>query len=130
MLHREKQFDEEGILLEEKPLDANEVMRRKKIAMVRNKLEDFIQRAKNSNEGTDFLVTCMMNIESSFSQIVPSTMQGTQEKYESFIGCKIPDQVEIHPSTDVRSKGRSKRIKKFKELPKPRKGKNAKSVMK
>jgi hypothetical protein len=30
MLHREKQFDEDGILLEEKPLDANEVMRRKK----------------------------------------------------------------------------------------------------
>jgi hypothetical protein len=54
MLHREKQFDEDGILLEEKPLDANEVMRRKKIAMVQDKLEDFIQRAKNSNEGTDF----------------------------------------------------------------------------
>jgi hypothetical protein len=111
MLHREKQFDEEGILLEEKPLDANEVMRRKKIAMVRKKLEDFIQRAKNSNEDTDFF-GYMYDEHRVFSQIVPSTMQGTQEEYESFIGCKIPDQVEIHPPTDVCSKGRSKRIKK------------------
>ena len=130
--HREKQFDEKGILLEEKSLDANEVGRRKKIATVRNKIEDLIQRAKNSNEGTDFLVTSVMNIEASFDEIVPNKVQATQEKYESFIGCKIPEQVEIHPPIDVRSKGRSKRIKRAKELPKPRKAKakNDKNVMK
>jgi hypothetical protein len=42
-MHREKQFDDEGNLLEEKPLDANEVRRRKKIATVRNKVEDLIR---------------------------------------------------------------------------------------
>jgi hypothetical protein len=42
-MHREKQFDYEGNLLEEKPLDANEVRRRKKIATVRNKVEDLIR---------------------------------------------------------------------------------------
>jgi hypothetical protein len=114
---RETIFDEEGNLLEEKPIDANEVERRKKIAAVRNKVEDLIQRAKSSNEGMDFLVSSVMNIESSFGQIVPSTVQATQEEYESFIGCKIPEQVEIHPPTDGCSKGRSKRIKKVKELP-------------
>ena len=43
------------------------------------------------------------------------------EEYESFLGCEIPDRVEIHPPTDVRSKGRCKRSK---ELPKLCKGKN------
>jgi hypothetical protein len=43
--------------LEEKPEDAKEVeKRKKKIAAVRNKVEDLIHRAKSSNEGMDFLV--------------------------------------------------------------------------
>jgi len=88
------------------------------------KVEDLIERAKNSNKGIDFLVISVMNIEASFGQVVPSTVQATHEKYENFIGCKIPSQVEIHPPTDVRSKGRCKRIKRSKELPKPRKGNN------
>jgi hypothetical protein len=102
-------------LLEEKPLDANEVRRRKKIAAVRNKVEDLIQRAKNSDEGIDFLATSLMNIEASFGQIVSITVQGTQEEYESFIGCKISDQVEIHPPTDVRSKGSNKKSRELKK---------------
>jgi hypothetical protein len=127
--HREKQYDDEGTLLEEKPLDADEVGRRKKIAAMWNKIEDLIQRAKNSNEGTDFLVTSVMNIDASFGQIVPSTVQATQEEYKSFIDCRILKQVKIHPPTDVHSKGRSKRIKRAKELPKSCKGNNDKNMM-
>jgi hypothetical protein len=126
----EKQFDEEGNLLEEKPSDAIEVRRRKKIAAVRNKVEDLIQRAKNSDEGIDFLATNLMNIEASFGLVVPTTVQAIQEEYKSFIGCKIPDQVEIDPPTDVHSKRKSKRIKRAKEVPNPRKGNNAATVVK
>jgi hypothetical protein len=39
---REVTYDEEGNLLDEKPIDANEVERRKKITMVRNIVEDLI----------------------------------------------------------------------------------------
>jgi hypothetical protein len=67
-----------------------------------------------------------MNIESFFDQIIPSTVQGTQQEYEYFIGCKISEQTEIHPLNDVHSRGRSKKIKRAKELPKSCKGKNAK----
>jgi hypothetical protein len=102
------------------------VKRRKKITTVRNIVEDLIQRAKSSNEGMDFLVLNVRNVEASFDQIMPSTVQGTQQEYEGFIGCKIPDQIQIHPPTDVHSRGRSKRIKRTKELPKARKRKNAK----
>lgn len=122
---REIVYDDEGNLLDEKPIDAREMEKRKKIASVRNKLEDLIQRGKGSDEGIDFLVSSMMNIEASFGQIMPTTVQAPQEEYESFIGCEIPKTVEIHPPTEVRSKGRSKRIKRAKEMPKPRKGKNA-----
>ena len=69
----------------------------------------------------------ILNIEASIDNLVPSTMQNTQEEYENFIGCELPDQIEIHPPNDVRSKGRSKRIKRAKELPKSRRGKNAKN---
>jgi hypothetical protein len=73
---REIVFDE-GNLLKEKPVDANEVEKRRKISAVRNKVEDLIQRAKSSNEGMYFLVTSVINIVVSFSQIVPSTVQTT-----------------------------------------------------
>jgi hypothetical protein len=66
----------------------------------------------------------MMNIEASLSQIVPTMVQTSQQEYEGFIGCEIPKEVYIHPPNDVRSKGRSKRIKKSKELSKPRKRKS------
>ena len=116
-------YDAEGNLLEEKPMDANEVESRKKISTVRNKLEDLIQLVKGSKEGMDFLVSSMMNLEASLGHIVPTAAQTRKEEYEGFIGCQIPDQINIHPPTDVLSKGRSKRIKKFKELPKPRRRK-------
>jgi hypothetical protein len=35
-------YDKEGNLLDKKPIDANEVERRKKITTVRNKIEDMI----------------------------------------------------------------------------------------
>lgn len=117
-------YDEEGNLLEENPLDANEAERRRKMAVVQNKVESIIQRAKSSKEGMDFLVSSMTNIEASLSQIIPCSVQSRQQEYEGFIGCQIPDEVHIHPPTNVRSKGRSKRIKKSKELPKARKRKN------
>jgi hypothetical protein len=114
-------YDEEGNLLDEKPIDAYEVERRKKISIARNKFKDLIQQAKSSAKGMDFIVSGLMNIHASLHHIAPTTMQTRQEEYEGFIGCQIPEQINIHPPTDVLSKGRSKRIKKSKELPKPRK---------
>jgi hypothetical protein len=49
-------YDEKDNLLDKKPIDTNEVGKRKKIAAVQNKIEDFIQRAKSSHEDMNFLV--------------------------------------------------------------------------
>jgi hypothetical protein len=84
-----------------------------------------IQRAKSSHEAIDFLVSSVMNVEASFDHIAPSSVQAPQEEYEGFIGCKIPEQIEIDPPTDIHSKGMSKRIKRAKELSKTQKRKNA-----
>jgi hypothetical protein len=101
-------YDEEGNLLDEKPIDANEVENWKKISTVRNKVEDLIQQAKGSKEGMDFLVSSVMNIEASLGHILPTAVQTRRDEYEGFIGCQIPDQINIHAPTDVLSKGKSK----------------------
>jgi hypothetical protein len=108
--------------LNEKTIYTIKVEKRKKIAVVQNKAEDLIQIAKSSNDAMYLLVSSVLNI--SLGNIAPSTMPHTQEEYENFVGGKIPEEIQIHPPNDVRSKGRSKRNKRAKELPKPRKGKN------
>jgi hypothetical protein len=92
---RETVFDEEGNILEEKAMDANEVERRKKIATIRNKVEDLIQRAKSSNEGMDLLLSTVMNIETSFIQIVPSTVQAPQQEYETLLVVKFRNKLKF-----------------------------------
>jgi hypothetical protein len=74
----------------------------------------------------DFLLSSVWNIDNSLGHIVPSTVQPIQEEYENYIGCKIAEEIEIHPPNDVRSKEKSKRIKRAKELTKARKIFNAK----
>jgi hypothetical protein len=114
---RESVYDVEGNLLEENPADSLDAAARKKISTVRNKLEDLIQLAKQSDEGMDFLLSSVLSIEEPLIQKVPAAVKHTrQEEYEAFIGCNIPNQVTIHPPNDVRSVGRSKRIKRGKEI--------------
>jgi hypothetical protein len=61
-----------------------------KIAVIWNKIEDLIQRAKNSSEAAiDFLFSSVLKIDESLGHIVPSTMQCSQQEYDNFIGCKI-----------------------------------------
>ena len=110
-------YDEHGNLIEEKATDSLNEATRKKISVVRNKLEDLIQRAKQSDEGMDFLVASVLSIEEPLNQMVPNAVKHTrQEEYEAFIGCNIPTEVHIHPPTDVRTVGRCKRIKRGKEI--------------
>jgi hypothetical protein len=80
----------------------------KRIAAVRNKTEDLIQRAKSSHEGMDFLVSSVMNIDTSFDHIAPSLVQAPQEEYEGFISCKISEQIKIHPPPDIQREGAKK----------------------
>jgi hypothetical protein len=89
-----------------------------------------IQRASSSKEAMDFLLSTVRNIDDILGQIVPSMVQPIHEEYENYIGCNIPEEIQIQPPNNVRSKGRSKKIKRAKELPKTHKILNAKKLMK
>jgi hypothetical protein len=108
-------FDDEGNLLDEKAKDPMEVAMRKKISDSRNKFEDLIQMAKNSEPGMELLYSSLCNLEEPLKKINPTATVNKQDEFESFLGSKIPNEVEIHPPTDIVSKGRCKRIKKSKE---------------
>jgi hypothetical protein len=116
LICREQFFDEEGNLLDKKPEHRMEVVMRKKISDVRNKFENLIQMAKQSEPGIEFLFSSLSNIQDPLQKIVPTTTITKQDEYEAFIGTKIPNEVEIHPPNDIKSKGRCKRIKKSKEI--------------
>jgi hypothetical protein len=101
---KEVVYDDEGNLLEEKVEDANEVKKRKTMTVVRNKIEDLIQRASSSKEVIDFLLSSVQNIDDSLGHIVPSTVQRVHKEYENYIGCKILEKIQIHTSNDVDEK--------------------------
>jgi hypothetical protein len=71
-----------------------------------NKFEDIFQMAKTSEESMDILI---QNLES-LSLLFQSTPRTRQEEQESFIGISIPQNVQVHPPSDIRSKGKCKRI--------------------
>ena len=97
---------------------------RKKISDSRNQFEDLIQMAKNSEQGMDFLFSSLSNLVEPLQKIMPATRVNKQDEYESFLGSKIPNQVDIHPPNDIKSKGRCRRIKKSKEIKAASKGKS------
>ena len=123
MFYRELFFDEEGNLLDEMPKDPMEVEMRKKILESRNMFEDLIQMAKNSEQGIEFLRSSLSNLMEPLQKITPAVRVDKQEEYEIFLGNKIPNEVDIHPPTDITSKGRSKRIRKSKDTKAPSKRK-------
>ena len=88
---------------------------RKKISESRNKFEDLIQMAKNSEQGMNFLYSSLSNLVEPLQQIMPATRVDKQDEYESFLGNRIPTEVDIHPPNDIKSKGRSKRTRSNKD---------------
>lgn len=105
------------------PKDPMEMEMRKKISESRNIFEDLIQTAKNSKQGIEFLQSSLSNLVEPLTKITPAVTVDKQEEYEIFLGNKIPNEVDIHPPTDITSKGRSKRIRKSKETKTPTKRK-------
>ena len=116
-------FDDEGNLLDEKAEDPKEVAMRNFFSDSRNKFEDLIQMAKNFEQGMEFLYSSLSNLVEPLQKIIPAATVTKQDEFESFLGSKIPHEVEIHPPNDIKSKGRCKRIKKSKEKKAPRKRK-------
>ena len=100
-----------------------EVALQKKISESRNKFEDLIRMAKNSEEGMYFLYSSLSNLVEPLQKITPVATDNKQDEYETFLVSKIPDEVNIHPPNDIKSKGRCKRIRRSKNVKAPSKRK-------
>ncbi|KAM3276618.1 hypothetical protein ACQJBY_044809 [Aegilops geniculata] len=104
-------FDGEGNMLEENLIDPVDMAMKRKIALVRNKLEDLIRNSKSSMEGIEFLHTSLCNAEMALAQLVPAVACNTHANEESFIGSIIPKHVTIHTPTDINARGTCSRLK-------------------
>uniref|UniRef100_A0A8R7U3A4 SWIM-type domain-containing protein n=1 Tax=Triticum urartu TaxID=4572 RepID=A0A8R7U3A4_TRIUA len=104
-------FDGEGNMLEENLIDPVDMAMKRKIALIRNKLEDLIQKSKGSMEGIEFLHTSLCNAEMALAHLVPAVACNTHENEESFIGSIIPKHVTIHTPADINARGTCSRIK-------------------
>ena len=100
-----------------------EVALQKKISESHNKFEDLIRMAKNSEEGMYFLYSSLSNLVEPLQKITPVATDNKQDEYETFLVSKIPDEVNIHPPNDIKSKGRCKRIRRSKDMKAPSKRK-------
>lgn len=76
------------------------------MSTVHNKFKDIFQMPKNSEDDMDILI---QNLES-LSLLFQSASHTRQEEQESFIGMSIPKNVHVHPPSNIRSKGKCKRI--------------------
>jgi hypothetical protein len=130
ILCRNSVYESEGNLLAEKPIDPVEAAKRRKISDAHNKFEALVQTAKNSDEGIDFVTTSLLNMEEHLSKLVTVVSVTRQEEHEAFLGCSIPSEVSVLPPTDVRTKGRCKRIKGHGDKGKKNEGENPKSIRK
>jgi hypothetical protein len=83
----------------------DDVMRRK-MSTTHNKFEDIFQMAKTSEESMDTLIH---NLES-LSLLFQPASRTRQHEQESFIGMSIPENVQVHPPSDIHSKGKCKRM--------------------
>jgi len=63
-----------------------EVALQKKISESRNKFEDLIRMAKNSEEGMDFLYSSLSNLVEPLQKITPVATDDKQYEYETFLG--------------------------------------------
>jgi hypothetical protein len=113
-LCKDSVYDSEGNLLADKPIDPVDAAKRRKISDAHNKFESLVKIAKNSEEGIDFLTTSLHNMEEHLSKLVPS----------------IQSEVGVLPPTDVRTKGRCKRIKGHGDKGKKNDGENLKKKRK
>jgi len=130
LVSRDNAYDSEGNLLVEKAISSVDASMRRKMSTAHNKFEDIFQQAKTSEESMDVLI---QNLES-LSLLFQPTSHTRQEEQENFIGFSIPDDVQVHPPTDILAKGKCKRIlghadkNKKKKEPTPRKCTTCKDV--
>ncbi|XP_037428374.1 protein FAR1-RELATED SEQUENCE 3-like [Triticum dicoccoides] len=108
-------FDEDGILLEANESSSIDPEIQKLVSETRENMEELLVQAKQSQVGIQLLRDHIFALGEQLSTLVPAKEQTQTEEYEEFLGCSIPSEVDIHPPNDIRSRGRIKRLKGYRD---------------
>jgi hypothetical protein len=74
-------------------------------------MEKLVTQAKQSPTAMCLLRDELTAVGQKLSAMVPENNVSQVEEFEPYLGCCIPDQIDIHPPNDTCSRGRIKRIK-------------------
>ena len=111
MVNRRVLYDSYGNLLEENESSSLDLAKRKMVSEIHQAVDDTIRLAEHSPEELEALRNILIDMKRNVSERVVANHPSRQDEFEAYIGCTMPNQVEIHPPTDVHTKGRCKRIK-------------------
>ena len=104
-------YDSDGNLLEENESSSLDLAKRKMVSEIHQTLDDTIRLAEHSSEELEALRNGLLDTKRKLSERVTANNPSRQDEFEAYIGCSMPNEVEIYPPTDVHTKGRCKRIK-------------------
>ena len=104
-------FDEDGTLLGEIASSSMDIELQKMVADAYKKVEELISQAKQSHAGVQCFRDGIYALGDELNKIVPAKEKSQIQEFEEFLGYTIPDEVNIHPPNDIRSRGKIKRIK-------------------
>jgi hypothetical protein len=104
-------FDADGTLLEENTSRKNDPEMHKMLSEAFNLIEKVVLQAKQSPVAMRLLRDELVAVHEKLNFMVPGKERSQVEEFESYLGCSIPDKIDIHPPNDTRSRGRIKRIK-------------------
>ena len=110
-INRRVIYDSYGNLLEENERSSLDLAKRKMVSEIHHTLDDTIRLAEHSPEELEALLNTLLEMKKNVSERVTANCPSRQDEFEAYIGCTMPSEVEIHPPTDVHTKGRCKRIK-------------------
>jgi hypothetical protein len=110
-VNRRVLYDRYGNLLEENESSSLDLAKRKMVSEIHQTLDDTIRLAEHSPGELEALRNTLFEMKRKLSESVVADNPSRQDEFEAYIGCTMPNQVEIHPPSDVHTKGRCKRIK-------------------
>ena len=109
---RKPVFDDNGTLLEECAKAKNKVQL---VTTAWGSFFEMMHYAEQSEEDLNMVIEVCNNMKKKLSVSGEKTVSRTKD-LESFVGCSLPKEVEIHPPKPSSTKGSGKRIKGGKEM--------------
>ena len=111
MVNRRVLYDSYGNLLEENESSSSDLAKRKMVSEIHQAVDDTIRLAEHSPEELEAIRNILIDMKRNVSKRVVANHPSRQDEFEAYIGCTMPNQVEIHPPTMSIQKGDAKELR-------------------